>query len=253
MKSIILTLLAVLLISNKGFAQEYDTAQMWINEIEESLIYKTGVIEIDAAYATLKVPNGYRYLDRAQSIYVLTELWGNPADSSVLGMLVPVNRGVLDDDCWAFVISYDELGYVKDTDADDIDYDELLKEMKKETNVANRERVKQGYEAIYLVGWASKPFYDKELKTLHWAKEVRFEGAETNTLNYNLRVLGRRGVLNLNAVATMKELPEVKSSINEIIRSVEYDDGSKYSDYPNSCIRKLKWGCQAVGVSKNVL
>jgi len=231
MKIIILTIFSTLFISYNNFAQEVDSTQLQINQIEQSLIYKTGIIELESGNAILKVPDGFRYLDKEQSIYVLTNLWGNPADSSILGMLVPTNRGVLADDGWAFVISYEDMGYVKDESADDIDYDDLLNEMKKETDEANPERIKLGYQKISLVGWASKPFYDKELKTLHWAQEMKFGDMETNTLNYNLRILGRKGVLNLNAVATINELSDVKSNINKIIKSVEYKDGDKYSDF----------------------
>jgi uncharacterized membrane-anchored protein len=231
MKKVILAILTTILISDNNFAQEIDSTQLQINEIEGSLIYKTGIIELESGNATLKIPDGFRYLDKQQSIYVLTDLWGNPADSSILGMLVPANRGVLADDGWAFVINYEEMGYVKDDDADDIDYDALLKEMKKETNDANPERIKLGYQPISLVGWASKPFYDKETNTLHWAQELKFGDMTTNTLNYNLRVLGRKGVLNLNAVATMNELSDVKTNINKIIKCVEYKDGYKYSDF----------------------
>jgi uncharacterized membrane-anchored protein len=35
----------------------------------------------------------------------------------------------------------------------------------------------------------------------------------------------------LNAIASMNELPEVQSSINNVIASVEFKDGHKYSDY----------------------
>jgi uncharacterized membrane-anchored protein len=231
MKKTILSILTTLYISFNSFAQVIDSTQIRINEIEQSLIYKTGIIELESGNATLTVPKGFRYLDKTQSIFVLTDLWGNPADSAILGMLVPAKRGVLADDGWAFVISFEEMGYVKDDDADDIDYDDLLSEMKKETDEVNPERIRLGFESIKLIGWASKPFYDKELKTLHWAKEIQFGDMTTNTLNYNLRVLGRRGVLNLNAVATMNELPEVKTHINEIINCVQYKDGEKYSDF----------------------
>ena len=162
---------------------------------------------------------------------MIIDLWGNPADSTVLGMIVPNNLGVLADSGWAFIISFKEMGYVKDDDAEDIDYDDLLKDMQKESEGYNPERIKEGYEPITLVGWASKPFYDKELKTLHWAKELKFGEATVNTLNYNLRILGRKGVYNLNAVATMNELPAVKKHIAEIVRCVEFKDGNKYADF----------------------
>lgn len=231
MKKSILTVLTLLLVTYNIFAQEVDSTQLIIDEIEQSLNYKTGLIELEAGNATLNVPDGFRYLDKLQSIYVLTDLWGNPTDSSILGMLVPANRGVLADNGWAFVISYEAIGYVNDDDAEEIDYKGLLEEMKNETADANSERIKLGYESINLIGWAAEPFYDKELNTLHWAKELKFGLNATNTLNYDLRVLGRKGLLSLNAVATMKELPDVKASIQKIIKCVEYKDGDKYSDF----------------------
>jgi uncharacterized membrane-anchored protein len=231
MKKIILTILTTLFISYNNFAQEVDSTQLRINEIEQSLIYKTGIIELESGNATLKVPAGFRYLDKMQSIYVLTDLWGNPADSSILGMLVPENRGVLETNSWVFTISFDEMGYVKDDDAEDIDYDDLLSELQKEIKEANPERIKQGYQPIEFIGWASSPYYDKNKKILHWAKELKFGEDSLNILNYNLRVLGRKGIFMLNAVASMSELPEVKTTIDNVIGSIEFKDGHKYSDF----------------------
>lgn len=231
MKKTILTILTTFFVSYTNLAQEVDSTQLRINEIEQSLIYKTGVIELESGNATLKVPDGFRYLDKTQSIYVLTDLWGNPADSSILGMLVPENRGVLETNSWVFTISFDEMGYVKDDDADDIDYDDLLTEQQKEFKEANPERIKQGYQPIEFIGWASTPYYDKNKKILHWAKELKFGQDSLNTLNYNLRVLGRKGIFMLNAVASVSELTEVKSNIAKVIGSVEFKDGHKYSDF----------------------
>lgn len=223
--------LAALVISFNNYAQEIDSTQLRINEIEKSLDYKTGIIELESGNAKLTVPSGFRYLDKTQSIYVLTKLWNNPADSSILGMLVPENRGVLAPNSWVFTISFDEMGYVKDNDADDIDYDDLLKEQQKEFKKENPERIKQGFQPIEFIGWASSPFYDKNKKILHWAKELKFGQDSTNTLNYNLRILGRKGLFMMNAVASVNELPEVKSNIDKVIGSVEFNSGHRYSDF----------------------
>ncbi|MEI9946725.1 MAG: DUF2167 domain-containing protein [Chitinophagaceae bacterium] len=61
-----------------------------------------------------------------------------------------------------------------------------------------------------MVGWAQPPFYDSKNKVLHWAKELQFGGEDLNTLNYDVRFLGRKGILSLNAVATIDQLPKVK-------------------------------------------
>lgn len=232
MKRTILTAFAALFTIFNNYGQEVDSAQIRIDEIENSLNYKTGTIDLESGNATLTVPTGFHFLDKTQSMYVLTDLWGNPADSSIIGMLVPLNKGITKSDSWVFTISFDEMGYVKDDDADDIDYDDLLKDQQKEFKEdINPERIKQGYQPIDFIGWASAPHYDKNKKILHWAKELKFGTDSLNTLNYNLRVLGRKGIFMLNAVASMKQLPIVRANIDKVIGSVKFKDGHKYSDF----------------------
>lgn len=231
MRKILITGVSILMLALGTTAQVLDSTQIRINELEASLQYQTGSIDLPSGNAILTVPAGFKYLDQKQSIYVLTDLWGNPSDSSVLGLLVPENKGVLAADSWVFTIGFEEMGYVKDDDAEQIDYDDLLKEQQQETRDANPERVKQGYEPIELIGWASAPHYDRNKKVLHWAKELKFGENDVHTLNYNLRILGRKGIFVLNAVANMSELPEVQSTIDPILASVAFKAGHQYSDY----------------------
>ena len=71
-------------------------------------------------------------------------LWGNPPMPDPLGLLMPVNVGPLNPESWAVIITYEEEGYVKDKDAEKIDYADLLKQMQKDTREANKEREKEG-------------------------------------------------------------------------------------------------------------
>ncbi|MBY0425334.1 MAG: DUF2167 domain-containing protein [Cytophagales bacterium] len=222
-------------------AEPVDSNQIYIQQIENSLVYQTGTIKLGQGNATLTVPKGFKYLDPKQSIYVLSDLWGNPVDSSVLGLLVPEGKGVMGEESWVFNISYDAIGYVKDDDADDIDYDELLQEQQREILDANPERIKQGFEPITFVGWASKPYYDSEKKVLHWAKELKFGENTNTTLNYNLRILGRKGVFVLNAIANTSQLTEVQASIDNVLGSVSFDKGSSYFDFDPDVDEVAAW------------
>jgi uncharacterized membrane-anchored protein len=161
---------------------------------------------------------------------VLTQFWGNPK-SETLGMLLPINRGPLDEKAWAYSISYDAMGYVKDDDADDIDYKELLEEMQGDTEENNKERETAGYEPVYLLGWAATPSYDKNTHALHWAKSIRFGSSPDTTLNYNVRLLGRKGVLVLNAIGEREQLPEIKASIPGLLAGVSFARGQQYIDF----------------------
>ncbi len=221
--------------------EEIDSTDIWIQDIEQSLNLQEGKIKLKSANATITTPSGYAFLDATQAKYVLSELWGNPEDESILGLLVKKEYGVLNDKSLAFTVSYDNIGYVEGDDANSIDYHDLLKDLIKETNEANTWRIEQGFPKIYVIGWASNPFYDSKNKVLHWAKQLHFEGEEENTLNYNLRVLGRHGVLFINAVGTMKDLPSIKKDINPIINSIKFDEGSRYKDFDSSTDDIAAW------------
>jgi uncharacterized membrane-anchored protein len=224
-------LLAIMPLMHLCHAQSVDSLQIFIDSVEANFQYQLGEIDLDNGIGRLRVPEGFRFLDAKQSTYVLEDLWGNPEDPAVLGMIVPQQTGLLADNAWAFIITYDEMGYVKDDDADDIDYDDLLADMQEETKAENEVRKEAGYESIEIVGWASTPYYDNDKKVLHWAKEIKFGENEKSTLNYNVRILGRKGVMVLNAVASMNELPEVKKSIDPVLQSFSYAEGTAYSDF----------------------
>lgn len=208
--------------------------KQFVDSLNKALEYKTGKIELEGGKAALNVPTGFKYLNSEQSKYILTSVWGNPESSSsdVLGMIFPETSSPLDDSSYAFVVTYSEIGYVKDNDADDIDYDELLKNIREEEKAENIDRMKAGYSPVYLVGWAQKPFYDKQRKILHWAKELKFgDGENGNTLNYEVRILGRKGILSLNAVSGIEHLPMVNKDISKILNIASFTEGNAYSDF----------------------
>lgn len=66
---------------------------------------------------------------------------------------------------------------------------------------------------------------------MYWAKELRFEGNSVNTLNYNIRILGKEGVLVLNAVATMSQLKTIEAEAPAILGFVNFTPGNNYTDY----------------------
>lgn len=231
MKTKFFALLACIVMSFVSNAQEVDSLEMLMNSLDTMYKFEHGQILLSDGGGTLSVPNGYKYLNQKQSQEVLTQLWGNPEDPTVLGMIFPENLGVFDLNTWAFVVSYEGMGYVEDDDAGDIDYEEMMKEMKGEMEAANQERVKMGYGKVDLIGWASQPYYDQNAKVLHWSKELHFDGEEGNTLNYDVRVLGRKGLYSMNAVAGMGDLENVKNAIPAMVSSIQFASGETYADF----------------------
>jgi uncharacterized membrane-anchored protein len=238
--------ITIFLFSNFLNAQDTDEASLdsiikAYAEIEKSMEYKTGRINFTTEDASLVVPKGFKFLNAEQTQYVLTDLWGNTEDKTVLGAIIPEKINVTDPDCWMFVVNYEALGYVKDDDAKDMNYDDLLKQIKEDIKVENEERKKLGFESVQLIGWASTPFYDDKNKVLHWAKEFKFGDAEKNTLNYDLRILGRKGVFKVAAVASIDQLGEIKPTIPSIIHSIQYNEGAKYENFDSSTDNVAAW------------
>ena len=110
--------------------------------------------------------------------------------------------------CWVVTIAYSEDGFVKDDDASKINYDELLKKMQAGIAENNKAREEHGYPTITLVGWAAPPHYDAATHKLYWAKQLKFGDEPNDTLNYSIRMLGRKGVLELNAVASVDQFAD---------------------------------------------
>jgi uncharacterized membrane-anchored protein len=202
-------------------------------EFEAKLGYQTGTVTLEGGMATIRLPASFRFIGPEGSRRLLTEAWGNPEGSAddVLGMLIPANLSPLAKEGWGIVVTYDEDGYVDDGDAAGINYDKLLKEMQDETREANEERTKQGFEPVTLVGWAEPPSYDAAAHKLYWAKDLAFGDGSDHTLNYNIRILGRRGVLVLNGVASMSQLAAIRTEARSILPAVEFNDGHRYADY----------------------
>jgi uncharacterized membrane-anchored protein len=230
--------------------QQLSEKEAWAKQLWESLDRKTGDVKLDNGVATLKIPEDFYYLNAKDSEKVLTEVWGNPPGSAVLGMIFPANVTPFEKDAWAVTIEYEEDGYVSDEDADKINYDDMLVEMKNDVKESSKERVKEGYEPIELIGWASKPYYDPISHKLHWAKEIKFGDQQANTLNYNIRVLGRKGVLVLNFIAGMDQKTLIDSKLDQVMAMAEFEKGSTYADFNPDIDKVAAYGLGALVAGK---
>lgn len=207
------------------------TAAM-LKAFDRELNYKFGDVTLSDGLATLHLGEEFRYLGPSDAERVLTEAWGNPPGNVSLGMIVPADISPLDPTKgWGVVITYSEEGHVSDDDADEIDYDELLEQLQEATEEANGGRISAGYEPMHLVGWAEPPRYVGDKHSLYWAQQLAVDGAPQHSLNYAIRVLGRKGVLEFNAVSGIDQLAAIKPEMEAIFARVEFEEGNRYIDF----------------------
>lgn len=207
-----------------------------------SFNYKTGRVIIGNNLATVDVPKGCLYLNPEESQYMMESIFGNPPAPISLGMLLSDTPSMLTGVNWIIDFNYVDEGHVNDEDAKETDYDELLKLLIEQTEEASKERVASGFEQVRMIGWAQPPFYDEKNKKLHWAKELAFGTDQGNTLNYNIRILGRQGYLEMNIITGMDKMPEVKKDINMILASTNFIEGNRYADFNEDTDKLAEYG-----------
>lgn len=211
---------------------------------------ETGDIVLGEGLATLHVPDSFYFLDSDDAESVLVDIWGNPPGQNVMGMLFPAEYSPIDYDAWAVTIEYADEGHVSDEDAAEIDYDDLLESMQEDARAANDDRVAAGYDSVEILGWAEPPRYDQASRKLYWAKEIQFGDSEQSTLNYDIRALGRTGVLSMTFIGSGNQLDEINAHREGVLAMAEFNPGNRYEDFDSSIDKAAAYGLGALVAGK---
>jgi uncharacterized membrane-anchored protein len=209
----------------------------------KNLHKQTGDVAIPAAHAVMHLGTRYYFLGPDEAKRVLTDIWGNPpsAVGHVLGMILPADKSVVENG-WGAVVTYQDSGYVPDTDASSQDYDKVLDDLREGEATDNEARKKAGYPELHVVGWAQQPSYDKASHALIWARDLKSSDSTIDGLNYDVRSLGRHGVLSLNIVWDMPHLTEVRAAAADLGKAAGFEKGSAYADYDKSVDKTAEYG-----------
>jgi uncharacterized membrane-anchored protein len=159
-----------------------------------------------------------------------------------LGCLCPTNEH------WSVIFSFSDIGYVKDDEKAKLtaDADKMLDQIKRGTAEANRERARAGNPTIEVVGWELPPKYDDSTHNLEWAIRASVEGRPL--LNYNTRMLGRKGVMQVVLVLNPEILSETLPTFRNLLAGYSYQTGQTYAEFrPGDKIAKYGLGALIVG------
>ena len=211
-----------------------DEDGMSFEEFVGSMDFQTGSVTIAGGDVTFELPEGWALLQSKEARMVVEDVWGNPADPSTLAFIDPPSDDGRLGSSYGVIVSIDESGFISDDDAADLDYDDLLESMQEGEDENNAARAEAGYESVNIVGWAESPRYDAAEKKLYWAKELKFGASDEHTLNYDVRILGRSGYLQLQAVAPMSAVSEVHAGMTSLLPGTNFSEGSRYSDFDSS-------------------
>lgn len=171
--------------------------------------------------ATIFIPPKYGFLDGSETRKFDTLLQNIP-DDQVTNTIVP------DSFIWQAYLSFSEVGYVKDDEH--IDADALLQSIKEGTEAANVERKNNGWPPLHVTGWKYPPHYDDQNNRLVWATEVETEGGG-KVINYNERILGRKGVTSATLVTAPEDLDAAVKEFEAVIAGYQFNSGNTYAEF----------------------
>lgn len=207
-----------------------------------------GPAEADlGGFAKLNVPAGQLFLD-GSTTRQLMESVGEPTSGNEVGFLRPTNGN------WSVYFEYADVGYVKDDEKDKLDADKLLKSIKSGNDAANEQRQRNGIPPLIVEGWQQEPRYDPTTHNLTWCILASVEGKKL--LNYNTRLLGRKGYMSVTLVCDPDELPSTLTDYNALLAGYKFNQGDTYAEYKSGDkiakygLGALVLGGAAVGAAK---
>jgi uncharacterized membrane-anchored protein len=197
--------------------------------------------------AEIKVPAGYKFTG-AKGTRGLLEAFGNPTSGDELGFLT---RESMD---WSIVFEFSDVGYVKDDDKDKLDSAKMLKSIRAGTEEANKLRQKMGSPPIVNVDWQLPPRYNEQTHNLEWAIKGESEGEPL--VNYNTRLLGRRGVMSVTLLVDPKDMNTTLPAYQALLADYSFKTGQRYAEFRSGDkiaqygLAALVVGGAAVGAAK---
>lgn len=172
--------------------------------------------------AAIDVPEGFAFLG-AEGARKLNELTENPPAGVDEYVIAPKDLS------WFAYFSFDDVGYVKDDET--LDADDILTSIKDGTEQSNEERRSRGWDTLVIDGWSFKPQYDKQVNLLEWAVLGHTDPSKHTVVNYNTRLLGRRGVMQVVLVASPEGLDTAVGQFKDLLSGYTYNSGEKYAEF----------------------
>src|SRR3546814_16353437 len=98
-----------------------------------------------------------------------------------------------------------------------------------------------------ILGWSFKPQYDEQINALEWAILAQMDHGGGQLINYNTRLLGRRGVMEVVLVADPQTLGASIASFKELVPGYEFGAGEKSAAFREGDKETGRASCQERG------
>jgi uncharacterized membrane-anchored protein len=225
-------LLSVLLLSSLAFAGPPPSAPPSATETPYN--WQLGPKPLSLGHEVqLQLPAGYVFLGMPDADRFLKKN-GSFDNQNVLGVVLSQDEK----QSWGVILDYQESGYVKDEEK--LDAGAILKSIREGTEESNKERVKNGFPSLTVGDWTESPHYDHATHRLVWALPAT--SSRGTTINYNTRVLGRRGYVSLNLLSSVDRVAVEKSNAAMLLAATAFKNGARYEDFDKKTDKVAEYG-----------
>lgn len=241
-----LAVLALLLLTSDSIAQEGGN-----EDFISSLNWTLGPATVSIpGGAKFDVPEGYAFLDAAETRKFQEYIQNIPTPNETLFAPNSLN--------WFAVFQFEDTGFVRDDE--EINADAILEGVREGQRAANKELESRGWATLTIDGWAYSPYYDPATKRLEWAITATSHPTGARIVNFNTRVLGRRGVMKVTLVTgpdtLQADVPQFKMALSgyEFLpeeKYAAYREGDKVAAYGLGAL--ILGGAAAAGAKSGVL
>ena len=182
-----------------------------------------GSLHLSQSNSTLTIPKGMAAISsaEAQTYYQLT----NGRERSDIEAVVGVHKS---ND--VVFLAYDDSGYVKNDDWNNVDPNQMLAGIRTNTEKANEENKGKGIAPLHVVGWIQKPTYDRKTDQVHWVIEASVDGEREHIVNSVALLLGRHGYERATLVASLSDFRK-GHMLDAVVASERFDKGARYADF----------------------
>jgi uncharacterized membrane-anchored protein len=196
--------------------------------------------------ASLNVPEDSHFGNAKVARDTMKE-WGNLISNKEVGILFGSNGSTI-------LFEFDPVGLVKDDDKESLDADNVLTSLKENQEEANKELKESGGNPLEIVGWQTKPHYDEATHNLESAPLIRDIASGEENVNYNVKILSRRGVMNVALLVSPEKFEQELKWFRSTMKGFNFVQGEDYSSWvKGDKVAEYGLGALAVGGGVAVL
>jgi uncharacterized membrane-anchored protein len=174
--------------------------------------------------AQIQIPKGFSFFEQ-KDMKEFQEKTHNLYSGDELGVLYDPDKA----HGYIALFEFEDTGYIKDAAGEKLDPASMWKTMVENNDQANENRKKNKWDEIGMVRWEKEPQYNPKTQRLEWA--VRLKEKNDEFVNFNTRILGRKGVMRVVLVPYSADLSKVLPDFNQAIAGFSYTSGNKYAEW----------------------